>query len=45
MTYVIDVPQILDERSFDQVAGGFADAEGAVNQPDCLMSPAPPEGR
>jgi anti-sigma regulatory factor (Ser/Thr protein kinase) len=30
MTYVIDVPQILDERSFDQVAGGFADAEGAA---------------
>jgi anti-sigma regulatory factor (Ser/Thr protein kinase) len=30
MTYVIDVPQILDERSFDQLAGGFAGAEGAA---------------
>lgn len=30
MTHVIDVPQILDERSFDQFAGGFAGAEGAA---------------
>jgi len=30
MTYVIDVPQILDERSFDQFAAGFAGAEGAA---------------
>lgn len=30
MTYVIDVPQILDERSFDQFAAGFAGSEGAA---------------
>jgi anti-sigma regulatory factor (Ser/Thr protein kinase) len=28
MTYVIDVPQVFDERSFDQFAAGFAGAEG-----------------
>ena len=27
MTYVIDVPQVFDERSFDQFAAGFAGAE------------------
>jgi anti-sigma regulatory factor (Ser/Thr protein kinase) len=28
MTYVIDVPQVFDERSFDQFAAGFAGVEG-----------------
>ena len=29
MTYVIEVPRIFDERSFDQFAAGFAGSEGA----------------
>jgi len=29
MTYVIEVPRILEERTFDQFAAGFAGSEGA----------------
>ena len=33
MTHVIDVPQVFDERSFDQFATGFA-ADVVVFDPD-----------
>ncbi len=32
MTYVIEVPRIFDERSFDQFAAGFAGSEGASDE-------------